>query len=127
MSKNTFKPLGPNGKRLPEVEYTPLLYTVASTTHRLALHKDLNRVLPDEMKEWVVSEPITGMRVRLVYGTYKGATVSSRGLSPKAAREAAVQTLDALVSRIGEYAFIEKMKIALRNSTASQKVSQPTT
>lgn len=118
MTENTFKPLGPSGKRLPAVEYTPLLYTVGSTIHRLALHKDLNRALPDTHKEWVVSEPISGMRVRPVYGTSKGAVVSSKGLGPKAAREAAVQTLDRLVSSpgVGEAAFNERVKMAIRDA-----------
>lgn len=109
---NVFKPTGPNGKRLSEMEYTPLLYKVGGTTHRLALHKDIMPGFSEEMKDWVVSEPTSGKRVRVVTGKHKGLTIASRGLGPREARDAAVATLDALVQRIGQAHFNEVIKKA---------------
>jgi hypothetical protein len=114
MVENTFRPIDSKGKRLPGVEYTPMLYTVGGITHRLALHKDILRGFPEEMKDWVVSEPTTGKRIRIVLANHKGLPIASRGLPPKAARTAAVETLDALVSRIGEAHFNEVIKKAMQ-------------
>ena len=106
----TFKPVNPKGKHLPEVEYAPMLYIVGDIKHRLALHKDILRGFPEEMKDWVVSEPVSGKRIRTVLANHKGLPVASRGLSPAAARKAAIETLDALVARIGEAHFNEVIK-----------------
>lgn len=111
MTKQTFKP-AVKGKRLPAIAYTPLIYIAGTQVHRLALHKDLNRALPDEMRGWIVSEPVTGMCVREVTNTFKGVTVSSRGLSPSRAREAAMATLDALCERIGS----DKFNLTINNA-----------
>lgn len=124
MSKNTFQPRDPKGKLLPAIDYVPLIYIAGTETHRFALHKSLNRAMPDEKKEWHVSEPTTGLHVRTVAGSYKGLPCSSVGLGQRAARDAAVATLDALLERIGSAEF--NIKIAQAKHTWMRNQS-PTT
>lgn len=105
MANPTFQPRGRNGKLLPAVEYVPLLFIAGTQTHRLALHRSLNRALPDKHKDWHVSEPTTGMHVRTVVGIYKGVPTGSNGYNQREARLAALGTLEALLVQIGSDKF----------------------
>lgn len=112
MTKPTFKPRTTAGLTLAAVEYTPLIYIAGTEAFRFALHKQANSLLPDARKEWVVSEPVTGMQVCVVRGDLGGIAVSSRGLPPRRARAAAMDTLDQLLERVGSVAFSEKINTA---------------
>ena len=105
--EDTFRPANAKGKRGAPVAYKAMIYECGGVKHRLALHREVNSSLPDDLRDWVVSEPTSGMRVRLVVHTFKGFPIASRGLGPAAARTAAVETLDALVAKIGEAKFNE--------------------
>ena len=112
MPKPTFKPSMASGLATTDVEYTPLIYIAGTETFRLALHKDLSRILPEARKGWYVSDPVTGMNVTEVFGDLGGITVSSRGLPPRRARDAAMHTLDALLERIGSEKFVNTINAA---------------
>lgn len=120
-AKNTFRPRDAKGKLMPAVAYTPMIYIAGTQTHRFALHKSLNWAMPDEKKDWHVSEPETGMHVCTVTSDYKGLHMSSRGLSTPRAREAAMAVLDALCERIGSEKFnatLADTKAKLLNSNS---------
>ena len=91
--------------------YRPVLYRVGGTTLRLALHFDIGqRHLPESMREWVVSDPISGRCICRVLATWKGCPVNTRGMGPRDARTAAVTTLDALIDRVGADRLLEKLR-----------------
>lgn len=117
MPKLTFRPVTTKGKRLAQgIEYTALLYTAGTVTHRLALHRSSIGVHPSFPLSslcWQVSDPISGgLILRDVGATYKGVPVSSAGLSSRDARTNAMARLDALLERIGSDAFNARLAAA---------------
>lgn len=92
--------------RAPEpVSYDPLIYTRQSSAWRFALHKS--------GREWIISDPVSGLKIAPVSAFYKGCPVASGDLSLKNARLAALADLDQLIDRIGFERFsqaIEKAK-----------------
>lgn len=104
--KPTFLPRNNDGTLQAEpVAYTPLMFIVGTEVHRLALHKAINS-LPDEYKEWDVSEPLTGMRVCRVRASYKGAgPISSRGMRVSDAKQCALACVEEVISREGSDRF----------------------
>ena len=103
MSENTFKICTPKGKRGASIEYRPLIYKCGAVSHRFALHLDFDRTntMPETFLDWVISDPISGKKVRTVTANHKGLVCASRGMTPGASRDAAIATLDFLVSKIG--------------------------
>ena len=112
MPKPTFKPRRASGLATTGVEYTPLIYIAGTETLRLALHKDWSPTMPETRKRWYVSDPITGMSVTEVFGDLGGITVSSAGMPPRRARDAAMHTLDTLLERIGSEKFVNTINAA---------------
>lgn len=110
--EDTFRPANAKGKRGAPVAYKAMIYECGGVKHRLALHLEIGTFVPEDRRDWVVSEPTSGMRVRLVVHTFKGFPIASRGLGPAAARTAAAETLDALVAEIGEAKFNEVLAAA---------------
>ena len=105
MSKPAFHPRSVNGELMPlDVPYTPFIYEAGTEVHRFALHKSLSN-LPEAHKQWEISEPVTGMHVRTVVGSFKGVPVSSRGMTTVRARQAARATLDEFLERVGSDKF----------------------
>lgn len=117
MAKPTFTPRSHKGELLDPIEYTPLIYIVGTETHRLALHREINR-LPDPHKEWVVSDPQLGMLITKVRMRSQGVPVSSRGCSIKDARNGAMSTLDTMVECIGSDKFNNRLLSARKALTA---------
>lgn len=104
--KPTFTPLRPDGRRFDDQHaYDPLVVTVAGQDVRLALHRELNR-LPQNMKQWRVSDPVSGASVCRVVAHHKGMPVSSAGLGVRAARAAALESIDRLLERVGTVEFL---------------------
>ena len=113
MTTNTFIPASMSWDLRVPTPYRPVIYQVDTTKLRLALHFEIGLAsLPDSMREWVVSDPVSGRCVCRVQATYKGCPVSSRGLGPRDARVAAVATLDALVQRVGADRLLAKVREA---------------
>lgn len=75
------------------VSYTPLIYSRMNEVYKFALHKVAGL--------WIVSHIESGAKVCNVNALYKGMPVSSRGLTLRQARIDALDTIDALVDRIG--------------------------
>tara|TARA_R110002126_G_scaffold27033_2_gene90965 strand:- start:45 stop:383 length:339 start_codon:yes stop_codon:yes gene_type:complete len=86
------------------VPYTPIIFLAGTTTHRLALHREAGAA-PASYREWAVSHPIIGAKVCRVTGTVKGVPVSSRHLTTKQARAAAMAQIAAMCERIGSNKF----------------------
>ena len=58
---NTFIPVSMSWDHRVPTSYRPVLYQVDTTKLRLALHFDIGqRDLPESLREWVVSDPISG-------------------------------------------------------------------
>lgn len=116
MPKLTFRPVTTKGKRLAPLDYTALLYTAGTVTHRLALHRSVAGVHlshPRSSLTWQVSDPISGgLILGEVGATYLGMPVSSAGLSLRDARMNAMARLDALLERIGSDAFNARLAAA---------------
>lgn len=112
-TKPVFAPRGRDGQPLMRepVPFTPLIYLAGTTAHRFALHRELN-LLPERMKHWIVSDPVSGAMVCRVRGTYKGLPVASSGLTLRDARSAAMATLDELLERVGSDAFNARLAAA---------------
>jgi hypothetical protein len=89
--------------RFVEAQYTPVIFIVDTTTHRLALHRG------DVSKEWYVSDPVSGGKIVSLRGVYKGVPCSSKSLTQREAHQIAVAELEVLVSRIGGKRFNEVM------------------
>lgn len=103
--KKSFHPRDNKGELMPNaVDFVPLIYICGTETHRLALHRSLTP-MPAKFQEWHLSEPETGLHVRTVVGSHMGATVSSRGMNQREARQAAMHTLDTFLERIGSDKF----------------------
>lgn len=105
MPKPKFTPVTVDNQLREPVEYTPLIYIAGTQTHRLALHKRINTVLPESRREWVVSHPASGAKVLEVTSVYKGVPCSSAGAPLKQARADAIACLDALLERVGSERF----------------------
>lgn len=86
------------------VPYTPVLFTAGTVTHRLALHREAGAA-PASFRAWVVSHPVIGAKVCRLTATHKGVPVSSKHLTSKQARAAAMAALEALCERIGSEQF----------------------
>ena len=86
------------------VPYTPIIFIAGTVTHRLALHREAGTA-PASYREWAVSHPVIGAKVCRVTGTHKGMPCSSRGLTSKQARAAAMDALTATCERIGSAQF----------------------
>ena len=86
------------------VPYTPIIFTAGTTTHRLALHR-VAGALTARHRTWAVSHPIIGARVCEVISALHGMPVSSRHLTTKQARAAAMVQLERLCERIGSEKF----------------------
>ena len=86
------------------VPYTPVLFTCGTTTHRLALHR-VPGALTARHRNWAVSHPVIGARVCEVISALHGMPVSSRHLTTKQARAAALAQLERLCERIGSDKF----------------------
>jgi hypothetical protein len=86
------------------VPYTPIIFTAGTTTHRLALHRVVG-ALTARHRNWAVSHPVIGARVCEVIGALHGMPVSSRHLTTKQARAAAMVQLERLCERIGSEKF----------------------
>jgi hypothetical protein len=86
------------------VPYTPIIFTAGTTTHRLALHREVSAA-PASYREWVVSHPVIGAKVCRITVFYKGMPCSSKGLNSKEARAAALAELEAMCERIGSEKF----------------------
>jgi hypothetical protein len=71
----------------------PLIYLCRGRVWRFALHK--------HVRDWFVSDPISGARVCRVTASYKGVPVASRDLTIKQAMQAALVDIDAVVARVG--------------------------
>lgn len=113
--KPTFQPLDKNRQPTGDpIPYTPILFTVGTETHRLALHHDVTqRFLPASMRDWVVSHPIIGAKILTVYGFHRGVPCSSKGFTQTEARRAAMERLDALLERNGSDKFNSKIATEL--------------
>jgi hypothetical protein len=102
---NTFtmhdKKRQPFGEPVP---YTPVLFTCGTTTHRLALHREAGAA-PAGYREWAISHPVIGAKVCRLTVWHKGMPCSSRHLTIKQARAAAMAALEALCERIGSEKF----------------------
>lgn len=109
MKKPTFLPRLLDGSLGTEpVPYTPLMVIAGSEVHRLAVHHAPHQMaLPRTMREWLISEPVTGMKVATVIGSYKGVPCSSRGFTVGHAVAAAHETVNALLERRGSVNFNE--------------------
>lgn len=123
MPKLTFQPVTVKGKRLAQgVEYTALLYTAGTVTHRLALHRSsigVHPSFPRSSLSWQVSDPISGgLILRDVGAWVKGCPVSSAGLTLAGARMNAMASLDALLERIGSDAFNARLAAAAQGAQA---------
>lgn len=82
-----------------ETEYTALVVTAGTVTHKLALHKD-------HIGDWVVSDPKSGAAViRSIRGWFKGCPVSTVGYSKKEALKRGLEEVEALIERIGSKKF----------------------
>lgn len=78
-----------------EIPYRPLRVKVGTVDHVLALHR------AHDSQDWVVSDPISGGRVLMVYDRYMGVRCSGYLLKEAdAARKAEDQVLE-LVDRVG--------------------------
>jgi hypothetical protein len=95
--KQTFNMILANKQTVP-VEYYPIVYVRGTDAWRLALHRE--PVLAGK-GEWIVSDPVSGMRACRVTATYKGMFVSSKDLTVAQARQAALAQLDLTVERVG--------------------------
>lgn len=105
MKKDTFIMRDRQGKEMGgPVGFYPLMFTAGTVTHRLALHKEASG-LPDTYKQWQVSCPTVGAKVCMVRSHYKGVPVSSGRLTVTQARAAAMESLEALLERIGSDKF----------------------
>ena len=112
-TKPSFAPRGRDGQPLMRepVPFTPLIYLAGTQAHRLALHRELT-LLPEKMKHWIVSDPVSGAMICRVRGTYKGMPCASSGLGLRDARSAAMATLDDLLARVGSDAFNTRLAAA---------------
>lgn len=84
-----------------EMPYRPLRVLVGQTSHVLALHRAHNS------RDWVVSDPISGGRILVVYDVYKGVPVSGHDLTEPAAAIRADFQVRELVGRISAARFNE--------------------
>ena len=87
--------------RFIEVQYTPVIFIVDTTTHRLALHRG------DITSNWLVSDPVSGGKITELRATHKGVPCASKDLTQREAQQLAVAELELLVSRIGCQRFNE--------------------
>ena len=112
-AKPSFAPRGRDGQPLMRepVPFAPLIYLAGTQAHRLALHRELT-LLPEKMKHWIVSDPVSGAMVCRVRGTHKGMPCASSGFGLQDARSAAVATLDELLERVGSDAFNARLAAA---------------
>jgi len=86
------------------VPYTPIIFLCGTTTHRLALHR-VPGALTARHRNWAVSHPTIGARVCEVLSALHGMPVSSKHLTTKQARAAAMAQLERLCERIGSENF----------------------
>jgi hypothetical protein len=103
MPKPTYKPYWrpgtPEGVKIEDVEYNPLMVIAGSTAHRLALHKNTKGV-------WMVADPVSGcVIIKAVQGQYQGVRVSSKGMALKEVRQLALAEVEFLISRVGSEKF----------------------
>ena len=102
INMNTFNIRKPDGTLGEAVRFTPILFTVGSTVHKLGLHTD-------PAGNWLVSYPALGIKVCSVDNTYKGVPCSSRDVPLKLARELAKASLEVLIAMRGSDVFNEKV------------------
>ena len=86
------------------VPYTPIIFLCGTVTHRLALHR-VPGALTARHRNWAVSHPVIGARVCEVISALHGMPVSSRHLTTKQARAAALAQLERLCERVGSEKF----------------------
>lgn len=106
-----------NGDLMDAVEYSPMIFTVGSVSHRLALHLDTNGC-------WQLSHPATGIRVCDVYNTYKGVPCSSANIGKAMAKELAKASFESLIARHGSDKFndaIAKMTMTYGDQEKAQR------
>lgn len=88
--------------------YTPVLCPMPDgPAIRLALHSI-------EAGGWALSDPLSGIRVMTVMGSYRGIRVSSRGMNLAEARQEARKQFVALVDAVGP----DKVRKALADAAA---------
>ena len=91
------------------VAYTPIIFLCGTTTHQLALHR-VPGALTARHRNWAVSHPVIGARVCEVLSALHGMPVSSKHLTTKQARAAAMAQLARLCERIGGAKFNDTIK-----------------
>lgn len=118
--KYTFIARGKEFSDIGTVDYTPLIYTAGTVTHRLALHHETGE-LPVSYKQWAVSHPTIGAKILNVTGSYKGMPCSSARLGVREARMHAIACLDAMLERIGSDKFNATIATQLDRLDNSQR------
>jgi hypothetical protein len=103
MPKPTYKPFWkpgtPEGIKVEEVGYSPLMVVAGSTTHRLALHKSSTGI-------WMVADPKSGaVIIRAVQGQFAGLRLDRSTMTLKEVRQLALADVELLISRIGSERF----------------------
>lgn len=87
----SFKMRKPDGTLGASVDFHLMIFTVGSTSHRMALHLD-------ESECWQLSHPATGIKVCDVYNTYMG-VVCSKDFDVKMAKELAKASFEGMIAR----------------------------
>lgn len=86
-----------------ETQYHPLLADLGDIKLRLALHKT-------DAGSWALSDPVSGVRILTVQGSYRGIRVNSTSMSAPEARKAARAQLFVLVEGVGLDKFEKRLE-----------------
>ena len=96
----TIRTMSDKGRSAP-IQSHLLVCHAGTETYTLHLHRDGG----DRREEWVVSDPVSGMKVCFVHDWYKGLKLSSRSLNKPRAFPLAVAQVEALIERVGSEKF----------------------
>lgn len=104
-AKKTFVPTGPDGKAVGNpIAYTPIYVIAGSSAYELALHRALGQI-KTSLRKWVLSDPVSGVRICDVHAYYKGLPVSNTSMTTREAAAAAPHSIDTVLANHGALKF----------------------
>lgn len=113
----TFRPRALDGSLMSNpVEYWPLKVIALDRPYTLAVSRGVSGFKDDS---WIISDPVTGLRVCNVTEYYKGCPIGSVGMGPRAAVRAAHEAIEGLLAMKGAHRFVAAIEAAAQKFNAT--------